>query len=205
MSSLAAILIAALINLFDYQLAMKLWKLNKFDFLVWIATFCGCLYEIEIGILIGVAVSFCIVLFREFNPRLKLTVDNENRKLVAGLRGGVWFPGVETVGSRISKKLEKEGDSIDVVVVDCEDMLEIDYTVIHGLQGIKADCMLSNVKLEFENVHGSRIRRMLEGSDLIIREAITGSDDLHELKILKPGETMASEDGAVETENVPLA
>ena len=191
MSSLAAIVIAAVVKLFDYSLVMTFWRLNKFDLLVWIVAFCGCLYEIEIGILIGVIASLCILMFREFNPRLNLTLDKENRRLVAELRGGVWFPGIEAVGSRISKKLEKERDSIDVVVVDCEDMLEIDYTVIHGLQEIKADCLLSNVKLEFQNVHGNKIRRMLEGSDLIIREAITGSDDL-ELQPLEPEKTQDS-------------
>ena len=199
MASLAAIIIAALINLFDYQLAMKLWKLNKFDFLVWIVTFCGCFYEIEIGILIGVVVSFCIVLFREFNPRIKLDLDKKNRKLIVELKGGVWFPGIEAVGSRIAKKLEKEGDSIDVVVVDCEDMLEIDYTVIHGLQEIKADCMLSNAKLEFQNVHGSKIRRMLEGSDLI-KKNIDGSNGIHHVAMLDSGEIIADEDNAEETE-----
>jgi len=188
MSSLAAIVIAAVIKLFDYSLVMTFWKLNKFDLLVWIVAFCGCLYEIEVGILLGVTASLCILMFREFNPRLKVTLDKENRKLVAELRGGVWFPGIEAVGSRISRKLEKEGDSIDVVVIDCEDMLEIDYTVIHGLQEIKADCILSNVKLEFENVHGSKIRRMLEGSDLSKKEAITGSNDL-ELQPLEPEKT----------------
>ena len=200
MASLAAIIIAALINLFDYQMAKKLWKLNKFDFLVWIVTFCGCFYEIEVGILIGVVVSFCIVLFREFNPRLKLNLDKKSRKLIVQLKGGVWFPGIEAVGSRISGKLEKEGDSIDVVVVDCEDMLEIDYTVIHGLQEIKADCMLSNVKLEFENVHGSKIRRMLEGSNLI-KTNIVGSNGIDHVAILESEKVIADGDNAEETES----
>ena len=170
MSSLSSIVIAAIIKLFDYPLAVKLWRLNKLDFLAWIVTFFGCLYKIEIGMFTGMVVSLCVILFREFNPRLKLSVDKE-RKLVVQLRGGVWFLGIETIGNRISRKLEKEGELIDVVVIDCEDMLEIDYTVVYGLQEIKTDCLLKNVKLEFENVHGNMMKRMLEGGNLVQKEA----------------------------------
>ena len=191
MSSLAAIIIAALINLFDYQLVIKLWKLDKFGLLCWIVTFVGCLYEIEIGILIGMIVSICVVLFREFNPRLKMFVDKVDGKLVVQLRGGVWFLGIETIGNRISRKLEKEGELIDIVVIDCEDMLEIDYTVVHGLQEIKTDCLLNNVKLEFENVHGSKLKRMLEGGKLIQEEASA------EARIVADDDEQKSENGEV--------
>ena len=187
LSSLASIVIAALIKLFDYQLVIKLWKLNKFDLLAWIVTFCGCLYEIEIGIMIGVIVSLCVVMFREFNPRLKVNVDEENKKLIVKLKGGIWFPGIETVGNHISRKLEKEGEVIDVVVIDCEDMLEIDYTVVHGLQEIKADCLLNNVKLEFENVHGNKMKRMLGGSDLVERES-TIECNVHHVEAIELGQ-----------------
>ena len=142
--------------------------------------------------MIGVILSLCIVLFREFNPRLKMDFDTESRKLVVQVRGGVWFPGIETVGNRISRKLEKEGELIDVVVIDCEDMLEIDYTVIHGLQEIKADCLLNNAKLEFENVHGSKMKRMLEGSDLLkCRSTAEATNDIqsdgYELEVMESG------------------
>lgn len=200
MSSLAAIIIAAVINLFDYQLVIKLWKLNKLDLLAWIVTFCGCLYEIEIGIMIGVIVSLCVVMFREFNPRLKMNMDAENGKMIVELRGGVWFPGIETVGNRISRKLEKEGEGIDVVVIDCEDMLEIDYTVIHGLQEIKADCLLSNVKLEFENVHGSKMKRMLEGSDLVEKESKNIENNGHHVEAMELGK-VAEDENEEEMEN----
>ena len=191
MAALAAIVIAAIIKLFDYQLALKLWKLNKFDFLLWIATFFGCLYEIEVGIMVGVILSLCLVLHREFKPRLNLSVNRETRKLIVALRGGVWFPGIASVAGRISKKFEKEGGVIDVVVIDCKDMLEIDYSVLHGLQEIAADCLLNNARLEFENVHGGKIRRMLEGENLI--KTSTDANGDHPLEILETGRLMTDE------------
>ena len=143
--------------------------------------------------MVGVILSLCQVLFREFKPRLSLRVDKENRKLIVALRGGVWFPGIASVAGRISKKFEKEGGVIDVVVIDCKDMLEIDYSVLHGFQEIAADCLLNNARLEFENVHGGKIRRMLEGENLMKSSSDANANDDLPLEVLETGRLVPDE------------
>eukprot|EP00794_Sanderia_malayensis_P014990 gene14990-16536_t len=160
MSSLAAIVIAAVVNLIDHKLARQLWRTNKMDFAIWVITFCGCLYEIEIGIMLGVVLSLAVVLYREFNPRLDVNFDKEAKSVTVSLKGGVWFPGIEAVADKIRLELEKRGsDNVSVVVVDCKHMLEVDYTVVHGINEIIADCLLSNVEVRFDNVQDKKVRK----------------------------------------------
>lgn len=129
-------------------------------------------------------------MFREFNPRLCHVIDKEAKKLVITLNGGVWFPGIEAVANLIQRKLEEAGDSINVVVVDCGNMLEIDYTVIHGLREIEADCSLSHVELQFKNVRG-KIKRMLEGEKLIKHQQVENGG--HPLDAIETGKLIQND------------
>eukprot|EP00794_Sanderia_malayensis_P014989 gene14989-16535_t len=157
---LAAISIAAAVNMIDYKLPKKLWHVNKPDLVVWLVLFCGNLYEFEIGIFSSVLISLAIVLYREFNPRLDVNFDKEAKSVTVSLKGGVWFPGIEAVADKIRLELEKRGsDNVSVVVVDCKHMLEVDYTVVHGINEIIADCLLSNVEVRFDNVQDKKVRK----------------------------------------------
>ena len=218
MSSLAAIVIAAVVNLIDHELARKLWRTNKGDFIVWVITFCGCLYEIEVGIVAGVVISIAVVFYREVNPRLSIQVDKETKTATLALKGGVWFTGIEAIGERISGLLEKE-NFIEDVVFDCGDMLEIDYTVVHGFTEIIADCKLVNVEVRFANVNDPKIRkhlddagylkssvescgdekdRLIEKADVVL-DVITGKTvvDLNENGVNKDKGTFISIDSSV--------
>eukprot|EP00795_Rhopilema_esculentum_P007163 gene7163-12824_t len=201
MASLSAIVIAAVISLFDYQLAIKLWRLNKIDLAIWVLTFFGCIYEIEIGILIGVCLSLAVVMYREFNPRLDVQLNKESRKLVIKLQGGVWFPGIESIAGQISRKLDKEGSFIDAVVIDCENMLEVDYTVIHGLTEIMADCSLNNVELQVINVTGEKMKRMFAGEKLV--DAADGTVEEHPLETIESGPLMPNGSADFQSSGVP--
>ncbi len=195
MSSLAAIVIAAVVNLIDYKLARKLWRTNKADFAIWVCTFCGCLYEIEIGILIGVILSVAIIFYREFNPRLDKDVDRETKTLTVTLKGGVWFPGIEAVADKITEAIEKDGSAIKVVVVDCKNMLEIDYTVVHGLNEIIADCLLANIEVRFINVEDKKIRRHLDDAGFLKSGLVPLEDEAGQL--LENGEVIPIEEDDV--------
>jgi sulfate transporter 4 len=64
-----AIIIAGVIGLFDYPEAIFLWKVNKFDFTVWMLAFLGSLFlGVEIGLAISVALSLLIVIYESAYP-----------------------------------------------------------------------------------------------------------------------------------------
>ena len=62
---LAAIIITAVIGLIDYQAAMRLWKVDKLDFVACLCSFLGVLFiSVPLGLAIAVSLSFQIQFFR---------------------------------------------------------------------------------------------------------------------------------------------
>ncbi|KAJ7560535.1 hypothetical protein O6H91_04G134000 [Diphasiastrum complanatum] len=69
--ALAAIVVSAVIGLVDYAEAFFLWRVNKKDFLLWLAASLNTLYfGIEIGVLIAVALSLVFVIHESANPHV---------------------------------------------------------------------------------------------------------------------------------------
>ena len=56
-SVLGAVIIANVIPLFDVALPLHIWKANRINILPYIASLCGTIYQLELGILLG---SGCI-------------------------------------------------------------------------------------------------------------------------------------------------
>lgn len=55
--ALSAIIMVAMLRLIDYQKALRLWKVDKFDFLVCIAAFFGVImFSMTVGLLASVSI-----------------------------------------------------------------------------------------------------------------------------------------------------
>lgn len=60
---LSAIIISAVINLVDFQAAILIWKIDKFDFVACLGAFLGVLFSsVEIGLLIAVRIDISAIL-----------------------------------------------------------------------------------------------------------------------------------------------
>ncbi|CAI0447720.1 unnamed protein product [Linum tenue] len=67
---LAAIIIAAVLGLIDYEAALLIWKIDKFDFIACMGAFFGVVFiSVEIGLLIAVSISFAKILLQVTRPR----------------------------------------------------------------------------------------------------------------------------------------
>ncbi|KAG5573285.1 hypothetical protein H5410_063051 [Solanum commersonii] len=67
---LAAIIISAVLGLIDYEAAILIWKIDKFDFVACIGAFFGVVFaSVEIGLLIAVTISFAKILLQVTRPR----------------------------------------------------------------------------------------------------------------------------------------
>ncbi|VFQ78971.1 unnamed protein product [Cuscuta campestris] len=67
---LASIIISAVIGLIDYDAAVLIWKIDKFDFIACMGAFLGVVFvSVEIGLLVAVAISFAKILLQVTRPR----------------------------------------------------------------------------------------------------------------------------------------
>ena len=68
---LAAIILVAVLGLFDYKEARHLWVTDKHDFLAFIVTFLATIFiSIEAGLLVGVGVSVMLMMYRLSDPHI---------------------------------------------------------------------------------------------------------------------------------------
>lgn len=66
---LTGIVVAALIGIIEYKLAIKLWKVNRSEFMIFMAAFFGVLiFGTIYGVIIGVILSFIAVIIRAVVP-----------------------------------------------------------------------------------------------------------------------------------------
>ncbi|WP_220359411.1 SulP family inorganic anion transporter [Alkalilimnicola ehrlichii] len=72
-ATLAAIIVVAVAPLFDWQTALKTWRYDRADAAALLITFLGVLVvDIEIGLLLGLAVSIGIFLWRSSRPHIAI-------------------------------------------------------------------------------------------------------------------------------------
>jgi len=66
---LASIVISGVISLVDYNEAIYLWRVHKFDFSVWVVAFIGTLFlGVELGLSLAVGISLLLVIFESAYP-----------------------------------------------------------------------------------------------------------------------------------------
>lgn len=67
---LSAIIMAAMLGLIDYEAAIHLWKVDKFDFIVCMGAYIGVVFvNIEVGLVVAVSISLLRVLLFVARPR----------------------------------------------------------------------------------------------------------------------------------------
>ncbi|CAI9773630.1 unnamed protein product [Fraxinus pennsylvanica] len=84
---LAAIIISAVIGLIDYQAAIRLWKVDKLDFMACISSFLGVLFiSVPLGLAIAVGVSVFKVLLHVTRPNTVVLGNLPGTQIYQNLR-----------------------------------------------------------------------------------------------------------------------
>ncbi|RXI02797.1 hypothetical protein DVH24_002875 [Malus domestica] len=79
---LSAIIIAAMLGLIDYEAAIHLWKVDKFDFVICMSAYIGVVFgSVEIGLVVAVRNNIC-------DQEVKKLIDRRGRQLVLANPGG---------------------------------------------------------------------------------------------------------------------
>jgi sulfate transporter 4 len=155
---LAAIVISGVLGLLDYAEAMYLWRVHKFDFLVWLTACFGTMFlGVEIGLGIAVGVSLLIVIYESAYPhtivlgRLPGTTVYRNVKqypeterydgiVMVRIDAPIYFANVQNVRDKIRKyrlaaaaELVERGGDIKYIILEMAPVSHIDTSALHIL------------------------------------------------------------------------
>ena len=152
-AALSAMIIAAVIPLFEYHIVPMLWKTKKIDLLTMTVSFLVCFYETELGILAGVAVALCIFVYE--NIQLKLTQDRDGSCVIIRVESqNISYPNVDQLITKLDKVVRCKQTKPDAIVLDMKNVTRIDSTsatALHQFWLSLQSCDINSPKLIFRN------------------------------------------------------
>ncbi|XP_074563752.1 putative sulfate transporter 3.4 [Curcuma longa] len=160
---LSAIIIAAVIGLIDVKGALRLWKLDKFDFLACMSAFFGVLLiSVQMGLAIAVAVSLFKILIQVTRPNTVLLGNipgtNSYRSvaqyreatrmpsfLILGIESPIYFTNSMYVQERILRWVREEEERITkldenplrCIILDMAAITDMDTSGVEVLKELK--------------------------------------------------------------------
>ncbi|XP_038724262.1 sulfate transporter 3.1-like [Tripterygium wilfordii] len=189
---LSSIIIAAMIGLIDYEAAIHLWRVDKFDFLVCISAYIGVVFgSVEIGLVIAVALSLLRMLLFLARPRIialgnlpnSMIYRNRDQYQVSNSVPGVLILQIDTpiyfansnyLRERISRWINEEedklksteGPSLQYVILDMSAVGSIDTSGTSMLEELCKNIDRRGLKLVLANPQSEAIKK-LEKTKLI--------------------------------------
>lgn len=176
MPVLAAIILLAVINLFDYKEAFRLWKVHKRDFVMLISTFSGTLlFGIEIGVLLGFALSIITVLYRSSKPNVAVlgkikgtsyfrsmhrypNLEVVPKTLIVRFDEQLYYGNAQYFKDRLSALLKERPDT-EIFILDASNIHDIDSTGLTVLEDLHnlvkeedAELIICNLVEQVEDV-----------------------------------------------------
>ncbi|CAO2834167.1 unnamed protein product [Amaranthus hypochondriacus] len=198
---LASIIISAVINLIDYEAAILIWKIDKFDFVACMGAFFGVIFaSVEIGLLIAVAISFAKILLQVTRPRTALLGNLSGTSIYRNLQqypeaanvpgiliirvdSAIYFSNSNYIKERILRWLVDEEEKrkklyrprIQFLVVEMSPVTDIDTSGIHALEELYKSLQKRNVQLALANP-GPLVIEKLHASDFT---TLIGEDNIY--------------------------
>lgn len=148
-ASLAALIMSSVVTMIEYHILPNIWKVRRIDLVPLIITFFGCFYDIEVGILTGIGVALCILLYRTIWPAV--TVISQGDFILLKINGNLNYPGVEHVVSEIQAASDTDPPPPGIVI-DFSVVTSIDFTVAQALITVLEEMDAKRVPLFFSGV-----------------------------------------------------
>jgi len=182
---LASVIMVAVFGLIDYKEAIHLWKSNRTDFFLLVATFIATLtIGIEKGIGLGVILSLAMVILKSTRPHVAVLANihgthfyrNINRFgndvvlkediLIVRFDAQLYFANTAFFKDKLEELVLEKGDKLKLIVVDCESMNNLDSSGVHALIEVIDDYTSKNIEIYFAGVKGPVRDAMLKGGML---------------------------------------
>lgn len=174
---LASIIISAVIGLIDFEAAILIWKIDKFDFVACMGAFLGVVFaSVEIGLLIAVSISFAKILLQVTRPRTavlgKIPRTNVYRNtqqypeakkvlgvLIVRVDSAIYFSNSNYIKERILRWLDDEEEQlraaflpkIQFLIIAMSPVTDIDTSGIHALEELHRSLQKREIQLVLAN------------------------------------------------------
>lgn len=189
---LSAIIISAMLGLIDYDAAIHLFKVDKFDFIVCMSAYIGVVFgSVEVGLVIAVAISVMRVLLFVARPKTFVLGNipdsmiyrnveqytNANSVpgiLVLEIDAPIYFANSNYLRERIARWINEEDDrikasgdtSLQYVILNMAAVANIDTSGLSMLDELKKTVERRELKLVLANP-GSEVMKKLNKSEII--------------------------------------
>ncbi|XP_034044636.1 sodium-independent sulfate anion transporter-like [Thalassophryne amazonica] len=144
-ASLAAVIICAVAPLLDYRTVVQMWRIHRLDLLPFSVTFLMSFWQVQWGILGGVAMSGALLLYDTARPKIQVS---DGGVLLMEPNSGLSFPATDFL-SRLIHTRALQASRPRSAVLDCRHVSVIDYTVVHELRDLLRQFRLRGVQLVF--------------------------------------------------------
>lgn len=170
-AALAGVIIMAVVDMIDFTMLKKLWRIKKIDLIPWFVTFIlSFVLGIEYGIMIGVGVSLLMLLYPWARP--KVDVKKEQYRptvtgasvnaavkevLVIEFDSGLRFPGVEHLRQEVVDEATNQGE-LEVprpVILDMIHVASLDFSTVHAIEELLEELTVNGGALVLSNVKTS--------------------------------------------------
>lgn len=169
---LASVIMVAVFGLIDIKEPKELWKTDRSDFWMLIATFIGTLaLGVEQGIGIGVILSLGMIIFQTTRPHVaelgkvpnRGVYRNKNRfsevevrdeLLIVRFDAQLYFANVVYFRETLEKLIAAKGDKIKLLILNSESINKVDSSALHALTDLVKDLRLANIDVAFTGVKG---------------------------------------------------
>ncbi|CAL7940636.1 unnamed protein product [Xylocopa violacea] len=183
-TTLAAIIIAAVIFMVEVKVVKPMWRTKKSDLIPGLGTFIACLLlQLEIGILCGIGINILFILYHAARPKIsveKLTTRHGIQYLMLTPDRCLIFPSVDYVRNLVTKYSQRAGNIATPVVIDCSHIYGADFTAATVMETLTKDFAIRGQPLFFYNLKPS-VYAVFEGvasSDFVVYYTQEALDDL---------------------------
>ncbi|NXQ06597.1 S2611 protein, partial [Vidua macroura] len=144
-AALAAVIISAVVPMFDAGIFRTLWRVKRLDLVPLCVTFLLCFWEVQYGIVAGVLVSGVLLLYSIARPPIKVS---EGAVLLVQPGSSLHFPAVEHLRDSVCSRALAASPARSVVL-DCSHVSSIDYTALLGLAELLQELRRHGLSLAF--------------------------------------------------------
>ncbi|XP_068769772.1 sodium-independent sulfate anion transporter isoform X7 [Struthio camelus] len=160
-AALAAVIICAVVPMFDAGIFRTLWRVKRLDLVPLSVTFLLCFWEVQYGIVAGVLVSGVLLLYPIARPPIKVSDRGE---LLVQPGSSLHFPAIEYLRDTVCRHALAASSPCSVIL-DCRHISSIDYTVVVGLADLLQELRKEGLSLAFCDLQ-ENVLQVLLSADL---------------------------------------